>query len=315
MNRLNLELLLSDIEQELLKTNNDEKQASINIAKKLLELVEDDIKIDKELLMDGVIKNIESSSTKELIDETVDIDDIMKNTLKSFNHNFNYDTKNVLKELALIDKTIVHEKNKIFHKIYYLLIIVNSHKESILKLDNLEDENIKKRGVAKTNHPKVDEAIQPKINFFKDNIENNNMPANELGLNMYNDFIDDPLGLITAIHNFDISNIKGVDQSLIDTYNNQKEFLNCNEKIEDHHIFKSVQLYAIMLFKNDKFTNKELANYINIILNDLFKDDIFESNLNRTHITKEIQPKAFFNDFFLLENQTPTNMKDIPIFN
>jgi len=310
--KIDLTQLMTDFQSELQETK-DIKEALENI---LVQNV-DDIKdfVDTEKIISELVKSTQPLSTIKNLSDSCKIDDILENTLNQFEHIFEDETINVFKELIKYDKTIIVNDVQVFIKIYSILQILNLHKISIEKLDELENENSENRGIAKTKL-KVNEAIQPRINTFKNANKYNKIPVNELSHRLYEEFDKEPREINAMLETLDTSTIKNIEKSLLDTLDNQQVFLNSSESIEDIHIFKSAQIYCFTPYKkenNKEFTKEKLAKYSNQILNDFFEYE-YNSNLNRNHISKPIQHKTYFNQIAILEFQTPKNIKKHPIF-
>lgn len=275
MQSINPENLWLEIKESLENNGSNTVETFNNIISQMLNNLNDD-EIDKEEVKKLSLEIFELITS--IIKPTKNIE--LTKMLNHYELVFENETINIFQELISLNKNYLGLIN-------IFLFIVAIHKE----------------------------AIKPKIKYFKDGLENNNIEANRFGLNIYKEFEKDSLGLILALQILDINLIKDIDKSTIDTLNNQKEFLNSHEKIEDYHIFKSIQLYAIQLVKNTHFTDNQITQYVNTIINDIFKDTLFESNLTNSHIKKTIQYKCQFYDLPLLEFQTATNKKIFPLFN
>lgn len=307
--KIDLNQLMSSFQKELEKTN-DMKQALENI---LVQNV-DDIKdfVDTEQVISELIESIEPLLSIQNLNDDCETDVILKNTLNQFEHAFENKIINIFKELVVCDKTMIVNDTLVFVKIYSLLQILDLHKISIQKLNELENKNIAKTKL------KIPEAIQPRINTFKDANKYNKIPVNKLSHNLYKEFDKVPREINAMLEIIDTSTFKNIDKSLIDTLDNQQAFLNSSEPIEDTHIFRSAQIYCFSSYKNEKhsdlkLTNEKIAKYVNQITNDFFEYD-FNSNLNRNHISKPIQHKTYFNQIAILEFQTPKHIKEHPIF-
>ncbi len=314
--KIDLAKLMIHIQNDYKKTN-DIKKSMENIFRKKLEDVKDFA--DTEKTISELMKSIEPFSTIENFDDNCEIDDILKNTLNQFEHLFENETIKIFKKLSEYDKIITIDETKVFYKIYFILQLASLHKKIMYELDILENENIEKRGIAKT-RIKVNEAIQPRINTFNDALKYNNIPSNRLAHEINTSFEKTPREINAMFEAFDISILKNIDKSLVDTFNNQQVFLNSSEPLKDTHIFTSIQIYCFTPYKKEnnpdvtiKLTNRDLAICTNQIINDFFEYE-YNSNLNRNHISKPIQHKSYFQGVSILEYETPEHKKEHPIF-
>ncbi len=146
-------------------------------------------------------------------------------------------------------------------------------------------------------------------------------------VNLYEDFLTNPLeirAMYQGINQSGLSSFIGEEKELINTVFQQETYLNSATKLEDIHIFRSCQLYSLSFYKEDNPTNKslqldiniqdkELLKYIDILMDSFFEYE-FESNLNASHLKKEIQLKDTFNNLGILEFRTKRNKKEHPIF-
>jgi hypothetical protein len=303
MQSINPENLWLEIEESFRKNGYNKEETFNNIISQMLDNLNDD-EMDKEQLKTLSLEILEVQSSFIQSSNKSNLTEI----LNQYNHQFEDETIQIFQELISLNKIYLYHIN-------LFLLMVSLHKESLSILEQLENESVHIRGIAKTKHPIVKDAIKPKMKYFRDSLENNNIEANKIGLNIYKEFENDSLGLTLALQLFDSNLMPQMDKSTIDTLKNQKEFLNSNEKIEDYHIFKSIQLYAIQLVKNTHFTDNQITQYVNTIINDIFKDTVFESNFTNSHIKKTIQYKCQFYALPLLEFQTATNKKTFPLFN
>ena len=311
IDRIDFQKLMSSFQADLEQTK-DIKKTIENILKQNVSGIEDSI--DMDTLANELMKLNEPLSSIQDINEDCNTLEILETTLNQFKHNFEDATIEIFKELIIYDKLIVIDDTTVFAKIYNIIKILYAHKDSIDKLNELEDKNI-----AKTNL-KINEVIQPRINTFKDAVKYNEVPVNTLSKNIYEEFDKSPRQINAMFELIDISKLEDVDRSLIDTLNNQHQFLNSSETLKDTHIFTSAQIYCFASYKseNNKDVKKQLSKetlseYTNQILNDFFEYD-YNSNLNRNHILKKVQHKTYFNQIPILEFQTPKNIKEHPVF-
>lgn len=323
--KINIEQILQEILNLYIQTNDIEKAIEI--------FLEDEIKefegiVNFTELKDLVYSQLKASKTLHLLENKVDIEQTLINTLKQYNYKFKNEQIEVFKELIKYDKAIIYDEDKIFYRLNILIILIFQHLESLDELNKLEEErDIRIKGVVKTSHPIIKNAITPRIKTFEEYNTYNNSPDSKLMINLYNDYLNNPLE-IRAMYNGIKLNGKeafiGEEKELVNTIFEQETYLNSATKLEDIHIFRSCQICSFSIYKEHHLTNKalqlselipinKLAKYINILM-DSFFDYEFESKLNKSHIEKEIQTKDYFNDIEIVEFRTKRNYKENPIF-
>ena len=274
-----------------------------------------------------LLSQLKASKTLTYLQDKNEIKETLENTLNQFEYHFKDEQIEVFYELIKYDKSIIYDEDKIFYRLNILLIKIFEHLESLTILNELEyEDNIIKRGIAKTSHPIVKDAITPRIKTLTDYQNLNNSKESKLMLNLYEDFLDNPLEIRAMYQGIKIGNpiFIGEEKNLINTLFSQEIYLNSATKLEDTHIFKSCQIYSFSYYKddnlinkslqlNENIKNKELIKYINSLMESFFEYE-FESNLNTSHLKKEIQLKDTFNNLEIIEFRTKRNKKEHPIF-
>ncbi|RXJ90632.1 hypothetical protein CRV01_05645 [Arcobacter sp. CECT 8983] len=278
----------------------------------------------KELILD--IYNI--TKTLEYIDSKKEENSILENTLSMYEYDFQDEQIEVFKELIKYDKSCIMNDKRVFYRLTILLEKIFSHLEALNNLSELEQIDCAiQRGIAKTKHPKVIEAITPKIKTLKDYQLINNTPSSQTALNIYNEFNSNPLeisAMYYVLNYIDKDTFLEKNKEKIDTLYNQRNFLNSASKLEDTQIFRSCQISSFILYKkgvladitlnlNKHIPYTTLAKCINNLLNSFF-DYMFNSNLSKKHIEKQVQTRDFFNGLEILEYRTKSNYKKHPIF-
>jgi len=284
--------------------------------------------IDFTELKDLVYSQLKASKTLELLENKVDIEQTLINTLKQYNYEFRDEQIEVFKELIKFDKAIIYDEDKIFYRLNILIILIFQHLESLDELNKLEEEkDIKIKGVVKTSHPIIKNAIIPRIKTFEEYNAYNNSSDSRLMINLYNDYLNNPLEIRAMYNGIKLTSKEafiGEEKELVNTIFEQESYLNSATKLEDIHIFRSCQILSFSIYKENHLTNKalqlsnlipinKLVKYINILI-DSFFDYEFESKLNKSHIEKEIQTKDYFNNIEIVEFRTKRNYKENPIF-
>ncbi len=323
--RIDLNEIINKLINEYSKTN-DMKKALTNILESELKDLEDKIDMSElteivNTLYDNAI-NAYTPNTKQERKEA------FINTLSIFDFPYSFSQIKILYKLTIYDKITPMKDIPVFYKLYYLLQMIFNHKLALEYYESLEDESVLKRGIARTKHPKVSEAVEPRYERIAENYEYNPTKSNETQLEIFNQFKDDPLQTNTMLHMvslFDKNCFKTNNTDALDTVFNQGTFLNSSEKIEDYQIYKSSLISSFLIYKKGSLqnmelsitkhpSNKELANYMNI-LNQEFFDELFTFKLNRHHINKPIQLRTnLFHTVSIYEFVTDTNKKENPIF-
>lgn len=323
--KINIQKVIQEIYNLYMKTKDIDKAVEIYL--------EDEIKefegiIDFTELKNLLYSQLKASKTLHLLENKVDIEQTLINTLKQYKYEFKDEQIEIFKKLITYDKAIIYDEDKIFYRLNILIILIFQHLESLNELNNLEEEkDIVKRGIVKTIHPIVKNAIIPRIKTFKDYQKFNDSRESKLMINLYNDYLDNPLEIRAMYNGINLNGKEafiGKEKELINTLFEQETYLNSATKLEDIHIFRSCQICSFSIYKENHLINKalqlsnfipinKLAKYINILM-DSFFDYEFESKLNKSHIEKEIQTKDYFNDIEIVEFRTKRNYKENPIF-
>ncbi|WP_121627789.1 hypothetical protein [Poseidonibacter antarcticus] len=323
--KINIKKIIEDIARLYIKTKDIEKVVEIFFDNQIKEL---EGEIDFSKLKTIVFSQIKASKTLTQVQDKKEEKEILSSTLNQFDYKFQDEQIKVFKELIKYDKSIIYDKYKIFYRLNILLVKIFEHLYTLEVLNNLEyEEDIKKKGIAKTSHPIVKDAIIPRIKTFKDYQQFNDSKESKLMINLYEDFLKNPLeirAMYQSINSIPKPTFIGEEKELVDTILKQETYLNSATKLQDTHIFKSCQIHSFSIYKdinlinkslniNDTIQDKNLVKYINILMNSFF-DYEFESNLNASHLKKEIQLKDTFNDLEILEFRTKRNYKEHPIF-
>lgn len=324
-NKLNITEIFQDILNLYIKTKDIDKAVDIYLENETKEL---EGIIDFTELKNSVKYQLKASKTLHYLKNENEIQNTLTNTLKQFNYQFKDEQIEIFNKLIKYDKAIIYDEDKILYRLNTLVIKIFEHLEALELLNNLENEkDILKRGIAKTIHPIVKNAITPRIKTFKDYQQFNNSKESRLMINIYNDYLENPLeirAMYQGINSTGKDIFIGEEKELVDILFQQQEYLNSATKIEDTHIFRSAQIYSYSFYKEDNLINKalqlektipnkKLISYINILIESFFEYE-FESKLNTTHINKEIQMKDNFNNLDILEFRTKRNYKEHPIF-
>lgn len=307
--KINLNELFLTISKDLEKTNNL-KQSLKNVLIKQLGDFSNNLHIDKIINKILIEQSLHQIINKEEIEAT------LNNTLSNYNYHFQNEQIHIFKELIKYDYACMNDDKKVFYKLDLLLINIFSHLESLDKLYALENKEFHEKGIAKTRHPIIKDAITPRQKHIKESIKYNPTKSNELQLKIYNEFKNNPLEInlmYTIISQFGKEVFKNIDNEILDTLFNQEVYLNSATKLEDYHIYTSCQISSFSIYKQDKISNEKLANYIDTLLK-IFFDDMFKKSLKRQHISKQIQVKSSFNATFIYEYQNKKNYKEHPLF-
>jgi len=306
---MNINQLATKLLKEI-KANNDIKQSLHRIFISELGDFSNNLHIDK------IINKIFIQNSLHSITDKKEIEATLSNTLSNYNYQFQNEQIHIFKELIKYDYACMNDDKKIFYKLELLLTNIFSHLESLDKLYALENKELHEKGIAKTPHPIIKDAITPRQKHIKESIKYNPTKSNELQLKIYNEFKNNPLEInlmYTIISQFGKEVFKNIDNEILDTLFNQEVYLNSATKLEDYHIYTSCQISSFSIYKQDKISNEKLANYIDTLLK-IFFDDMFKKPLKRQHISKQIQVKSSFNATFIYEYQTKKNYKEHPIF-
>ena len=322
--KINIKEVFQEIHDLYIKTKDIKKAVEIYFDNQIKEF---EGEIDFSELKTIVLSQIKASITLTYIQDKNEVQKVLQNTLKQFDYEFKEEQIEVFKELIKYDKSIIYDEDKIFYRLNILLLKIFEHLDSLLVLNELEDENnIIKKGIAKTTHPIVKDAIIPRIKTFKDYQKFNNSKESKLMVNLYEDFLKNPLKVRAMYQGIKIGTplFIGEEKELLNTLFNQEIYLNSATKLEDTHIFKSCQIYSFSYYKddnlinkslqlNENIKNKDLIKCINILMESFFEYE-FEANLNTSHLKKEIQLKDTFNNLEIMEFRTKRNKKEHPIF-
>ncbi|UTJ07881.1 hypothetical protein [Arcobacter roscoffensis] len=321
---MTIKKIIEDFNNELKKTK-DMESAFINYLENMIKEFENEI--DFSSFLNNMIKEFKITQTICIIKNDKQREKVFTNTLNQYNHNFKEQESEVLKELALFDKQCIINEKKVLYRLTILLNKIFEHLDALKILNNLEEEkDFIKKGIAKTTHPIVKDAITPRLKTFKEYQNFNDSKESNLMVTLYEDFLNQPLDIRVMYQGINIGNPKfiGDERKLVNVILNQQTYLNSATKLEDTHIFKSCQIYCISFYKNNTFISnslnlketikdKSLIEYINTLM-DSFFDYEFKSNLNVNHLKKETQLKDTFNNLEILEFRTKRNYKQHPIF-
>lgn len=325
MDKLSIEEIIQEFNNEAKKTNNLE-QAFKNYIES--ELKEFDGEIDYSELKESIFEQFKTSQTLHLLNSKKEIDNTLINTLSQYSYVFLDEQIEIFHKLIEFDKACIIDEKKVFYRLTTLLNKIFEHMEALKKWHKInQSENILEKGIARTSHPIVKDAIKPRIKTIKNNLELNPIKSNEIMLDIYEKFESNPLEISTMYvslqhlkkENFLIENKEGIE-----TLYNQQTYLNSAKIIEDYHIFDSCKIYSYLFYKektlidlglqlNKNIPHKTLANYINILTESFF-DYEFSSNLTKNHIEKEVQLKSPFYNLEILEYRTKKNHQNYPIF-
>lgn len=326
MKKFTIKEILEKFNNEVLKTNNVELGFKTYIENELKEF---DGEIDYTEFKEQIFKQFKITQTFHIITSEKEIDSTLKNTLSQYDYDFLDEQNEIFRELVNFDKACIVDGKKIFYRLNTLLFKIFQHLEVLIKWHDLnESENILEKGIARTPHPKVIDAIAPRIKTIKDTLALNPIKSNKLMLDIYKNFEENPLEINYMYYslqdlkkeNFLIENKEGIE-----TLYNQQVYLNSAKKLEDTHIFNSCKIISYLLYKEKALINislqlnknvpyTTLANYMNTLI-DSFFDYEYESNLTKNHIKKEVQIKTLFNNVEIYEYRTKKNFQEHPIFN
>lgn len=322
--KINIEKVFQEILNLYIETKDIEKAVEIYFDNQIKEF---EGKIDFSELKKNILTQAKASKTLTEVQDKNEEKEILSKTINQFNYKFEAEQIKVFKELVKFDKSIIYDEDKIFYRLNLLLTKIFEHLISLEVLNNLEyEEDILKKGIAKTSHPIVKDAVTPRLKTLKDYQQLNDSKESKLMVNLYNNFLKDPLEIRAMYSGIKVGSPKfiGENKELLQTISNQETYLNSATRLEDTHIFKSCQIHSFSMYKDtnlinkalqleENIQNKDLVKYINILMNSFF-DYEFESNLNTSHLKKEIQLKDTFNNLEVFEFRTKRNYKEHPIF-
>lgn len=326
MNKLSIENTLLEFNNEIKKTGSIEKGLENYLNEQFKEF---DGLIDYENYKEQIFEQFKISLTLHLIFPKKEIDNTLANTLSQYDYEFLDEQIEVFNYLVQYDKACIIKNKKVFYRLTKVLDKIFEHLKALDKWNELnESENILQKGIALTNHPKVKDAITPRIKTIKDNLELNNIDSNNLMLDLYEKFDSNPLNITAMFYSLqflDIENFLIDNKEGIETLYNQRIYLNSAKQLEDTHIFNSCKISIYLYFIERNIVNltlqlknnipyKSLANYTNTLVNSFFEYD-FNSNLTKKHIEKEVQLKTHFNNLEILEFRNKKNYQEHPIFN
>lgn len=311
--KINLNKIFSNFMQDIEKTNNITISLK-NILSEELSEMSDYLNLEK--IQNHIIQEVIISQTIHKINNKNEINDTLNNTFKNYNYQFSSEQKEVFKELIHYDLSCTIDNKQVFYKLNILLSNIFSHLDTLEKLYSLEEKEIHVKGIAKTSHPIVKDAISPRQNHIEESINYNPTESNKLQQKIYNEFNENPLeidAMYFVINQFGKDVFRNIEDDVLDTLFNQSVYLNSAVKIEDYHIYTSCQITSFSIYKQDKISNEKLANHIDTLLK-IFFDEVFTKPLNRHHISKPVQVKSFFNGISIYEYRTKSNYKEHPIF-
>lgn len=325
MDKLSIKEIFEKFNNELLKTNNIES-ALINFIEN--ELKAFDGEIDYSEYKELVFEQFKISQSIHYLSSKKEIETTLKNTLVQYNYEFLNEQIKVFNELIKYDKACIIDGNKVFYRLNILLNKILEHLSALEKWKDLDDsDNFIERGISRTKHPKIIDAITPRIKTIKDYSNLNPTSSSKILLNIYEQFEMNPLeinAIYGTIHKFKEEQFLLEDKEGLKTLFNQKTYLNSSKILEDTHIFDSCKITSYLFYKENTLIDlslqlKEhipyttLANYINILM-DSFFDYEFTSNLTKKHLKKEVQLKTYFYDLEIFEYRTKKNYQEHPIF-
>lgn len=196
-NKLSIKEIFEKFNHELLKTNNIEL-ALINFIEN--ELKEFDDEIDYSEYKELVFKKFKISQSIHDLSSKKEIETTLENTLALYNYEFLNEQIKVLNELIKYDKACIIDGEKVFYRLNTLLNKIFEHLGALEKWKDLDDsDNFIERGIARTKHPKVTDAITPRIKTIKDYSNLNPTTSSKILLNIYEQFEMNPLE-INAIY-------------------------------------------------------------------------------------------------------------------
>lgn len=238
--KINIIDVFQEIQDLCIETKDIEKAIEIFFDNKIKEL---EGEIDFSELKSIVLSQIRASKSLTKIQDKNEEKEILSNTLNQFDYNFEDEQIEVFKELIKYDKSIIYDEDKIFYRLNVLLIKIFEHLDSLEVLNSLEyEEDILKKGIAKTSHPIVKDAVTPRIKTLKDYQQLNNSKESKLMINLYEDFLKTPLeirAMYQSINSISKPTFIGEEKELVNTILNQETYLNSATKLQDTHIFKS----------------------------------------------------------------------------
>lgn len=319
--------------KEIFEKFNNEVQKTNSVELGFKNYIENELKefeglIDYTDYKKQIFKQFKIVQTLHPITSKKEIDSTLENTLSQFNYEFLDEQIEVFKELVNFDKACIIDGKQIFFRLNTLLFKIFQHLEALIKWHELnESENILEKGIARTPHPKVIDAITPRIKTIKDGLELNPIKSNEILLDIYKNFEKNPLEVNYMYYSLQYikkENFLLDDKEGLETLYNQQVYLNSAKKLEDTHIFNSCKIASYLLYKEKALINSSLqlnknipyttlANYMNILI-DSFFDYEYKSNLTKNHIKKEVQIKTPFNNIEIYEYRTKKNFQEHPIF-
>lgn len=272
--------------------------------------------IDIEAILSNFLNEILITQSLYSVTNETEIKNTLENTLSNFDYDFANEQKEIFKDLVKYDQAYTCKNQTIFYKLNILLETIFAHLETLEKLNVLEDKEIHERGIAKTSHPTVKNAITPRQKHINESILYNPTLSNELQKRIYDEFEENSFEIdmmYFVINQFGKDVFKNISKENLDTLFNQSTYLNSAVKLEDVHIYTSCQISSFSIYKYDKISKEKLANYIDTLLK-IFFDDMFQKPLTRQHISKPIQVKSSFNATFIYEYQNKKNYKEHPLF-
>lgn len=220
-----------------------------------------------------------------------------KNTLSLYNHAY---TTNSIKFFLIFIKydVVVQKKNVyIFKYLSKYLKYLFEHKEAIEKLSILESKDINERGIVKTKYPTLNEALKPRIAHCEEALKFNPIDSNKTQLKLYNSFKESPIEIdfmYLIIKKFDIKlkvKYQGQEQTIL----NHRTFLNSATKLNDTHLFISIQIRTVHQRNLFKVPDKEFLKLTNSFLTSFF-DEVYISRLSSKNLIQKHTIRSFFND-------------------
>lgn len=310
---------------KLLNQLSQSPQSKNRLVETINEIIDNECKDIKDIVNEEVIQELKKYvkdeynlfASKKLAQSKQEKYEAIKNTLSQFSFKYSYAQIKQIIYLITLDKIVTMDNKPVFYKLYLLLTTITQHIEALHHYNNLDNAPIENKGIARTPHPKVKNAIKPRIKHNSEALKYNNTPSNQTQLKLYDEFEKNPNEIMLMYFG---NNIFGKDvydnknSELINTIFNHQAFLNSGVKLEDYHIFTSCQISTINIYKKnslpniqlqlfDKINYKKLANTFNS-LTKVFFDDLFTKNITTKSFTKPNEIKTYFNNTPILQYTT-----------
>lgn len=283
---------------ELFKTKDINKAFSILVENSLKE-IENDFETEKS--KEVLINSFNFLNNGKKIYSTKEKKQAFKNTILSFDKSYTLTAIKFFIHIIKNDILILHKEVYIFRNLYTYLKTLFLHKEAIEKLAILETKDFNKRGIAKTKHPTVNGALKPRLAHNREAFKFNPIGSNKTQIKLYDAFKEAPLEIdlmYLTIKRFNIK-LKAIHHEKEQTILNQRVFLNSATKLNDSHIFKSIQIYTMKISPFFNLPSKEYLKLTNSFLNSFF-EEVYISKLTIHNFNQGSKIKSFFNDIPIL---------------